>query len=353
MSYLRPNIAKMRAYVPGEQPKVASLIKLNTNENPYPPSHKVAAGLYAAIGDGHPLRLYPDPVCSGLRAKLAEIHGFLPEQIIVGNGSDELLTLALRAFVGEGQRVAYAMPSYSLYPVLCDIQGARKVELEMNPDFTLPAQLFRERAALKFVTSPNAPSGVAVPTAALDRLCAASDGVVLIDEAYIDFADDNALRLVDKHRNALVVRTMSKSFSLAGLRVGFAFGHRALIAGLMKVKDSYNVNRLSEAAALAVLNDPDYFRACIACVKATRDRLRAALIALGFSVFPSAANFLCARPPGRLTAKKLYETLRARKILVRWWNDPRVRSHVRISIGTDDETDKLLAAIREILAEAT
>jgi histidinol-phosphate aminotransferase len=172
--------------------------------------------------------------------------------------------------------------------------------------------------------------------------------VVLIDEAYIDFADDNALRLVKKHRNALVMRTMSKSFSLAGLRIGFAFGHRALIAGLMKVKDSYNMNRLSQAAALAVLNDPDYFRACIACVKATRDRLRSALIASGFSVFPSAANFLFAKPPGPLTAKELYEALRARKILVRWWNDPCVRSHVRISIGTDDETDKLLAAIREI-----
>ncbi|MCX7825324.1 MAG: aminotransferase class I/II-fold pyridoxal phosphate-dependent enzyme, partial [Verrucomicrobiae bacterium] len=165
-------------------------------------------------------------------------------------------------------------------------------------------------------------------------------------------ADTDGTRVAaDDSRNALVVRTMSKSFSLAGLRIGFAFGHRALIAGLMKVKDSYNVNRLSQAAALAVLNDPDYFRACIACVKATRDRLRAALIALGFSVFPSAANFLLARPPRPLTAKKLYETLRARQILVRWWNDPRVRNHVRISIGTDDETDKLLAAIREILAQ--
>ena len=352
MSYLRPNIAKVHAYVPGEQPKMAGLIKLNTNENPYPPSHKVAAAICAAVGDGRALRLYPDPVCSELRAKLAEIHGFQPDQVIVGNGSDELLTLALRAFVGEGQRVAYAMPSYSLYPILCDIQGARKVELKMNTDFKLPAQLFRERAALKLVTSPNAPSGVAVPTEALDRLCAASKGVVLIDEAYVDFADDDALRLVNKRHNALVVRTMSKSCSLAGLRIGFAFGHRVLIDGLMKVKDSYNVNRLSQAAALAVLGDPDYLRACIGCVKATRDRLRAALIALDFSVFPSAANFLCARPPGRLTAKKLYEELRERNILVRWWNDPRVRVHVRISIGTDDETEKLLAAIREILAKA-
>ena len=351
MSYLRPNIERMHAYVPGEQPKAAGLIKLNTNENPYPPSPKVAAALRKAIGDGAVLRLYPDPVAAALREKIAELYGFKPEQVLVANGSDEVLTLALRAFVGEGRRVTYAMPSYSLYPVLADIQGAKKLELEMNPDFTLPERLFRERAPLKMVTSPNAPSGVAVPTKTLDRLCAASRGVVLIDEAYVDFADDNALRLVKKHRNALVARTLSKSYSLAGMRVGFAIGHKALIEGLMKVKDSYNVNRLSQVAALAALGDRAHFEANVRRVKATRERLCDALRILGFDVLPSATNFLFAKPPAKMTAEKFYAALRARNILVRWWSDPRVSSRMRISIGTDAETDKLLAAVRDILAE--
>ncbi len=351
MSYLRPNIEQMHAYVPGEQPKAAGLIKLNTNENPYPPSSKVAAALRKAIGDGAVLRLYPDPVAAALREKIAELYGFKPEQVLVANGSDEVLTLALRAFVGEGQRVAYAMPSYSLYPVLADIQGAKRLELEMNADFTLPERLCREHAPLKIVTSPNAPSGVAVPTKTLDRLCTASQGVVLIDEAYVDFADDNALRLVKKHRNALVARTLSKSYSLAGMRVGFAVGHKALIEGLMKVKDSYNVNRLSQAAALAALGDRAHFEANVRRVKATRERLRVALRTLGFDVPPSATNFVFAKPPAKMTAKTFYEALRRRNILVRWWSDPRVSDRVRISIGTDGETDKLLAATHGILEE--
>jgi histidinol-phosphate aminotransferase len=353
MSYLRPNIERMHAYVPGEQPKVPGLIKLNTNENPYPPSPKVASALRDAIGNGAALRLYPDPVSSALQAKIAALYGFKPEQVLVANGSDEVLTLALRAFVGEGQRVACAMPSYSLYPVLADIQGAKKLELEMNADFTLPERLFRERAPLKLVTSPNAPSGVAVPTKTLDRLCAMSRGVVLIDEAYADFADDNALRLVKKHRNALVARTLSKSYSLAGMRVGFAIGHRALIEGLMKVKDSYNVNRLSQTAALAALGDRAHFQANVRRVKATRERLGGALRALGFDVLPSATNFLFAKPPATMTAKEFYEALRARNILVRWWSDPHVSGRVRISIGTDAETDTLLVATRGILAKTT
>ena len=221
----------------------------------------------------------------------------------------------------------------------------------MNPDFTLPERLFRERTPLKIVTSPNAPSGVAVPTKVLDRLCAASRGVVLIDEAYADFADDNALRLVKKHRNALVARTLSKSYSLAGMRVGFVIGHKALIDGLMKVKDSYNVNRLSQVAALAALGDRAHFQANVRRVKATRERLAGALRAMGFDVLPSATNFLFAKPPATITAKAYYTALRARNILVRWWSDPRVSDRVRISIGTDKEVDKLLAATRGILAE--
>lgn len=349
MSYLRPNIEKMIGYVPGEQPKVAGLIKLNTNENPYPPSPKVAASLRDALGDGQAMRLYPDPVASALREKIAAVYGVKVEQVIVANGSDEVLTMALRAFVGEGEKVAYAMPSYSLYPVLCDIQGAKKIEMEMNEDFTLPVRLFREQAALKLITSPNAPSGVPVPTKVLSQLCASSKGVVLIDEAYADFAEENAVGLVKKYQNVLVARTLSKSYSLAGLRVGFAVGHKALIAGLMKVKDSYNVNRLSQAAGIAALDDHEHFAANVARIKATRERLRGELLALGFGVLPSATNFLFARPPGKLKARKFYDELRARNILVRWWSEARVRDHVRITIGTDEEADKLLAATREIL----
>src|ERR1043166_2739527 len=262
MTYFRPNIEQMHGYVPGEQPKIPGLIKLNTNENPYPPSPRVLQAVREAANDS--LRLYPDPNWTALREKIGEVYGFDAEEIFVGNGSDETLALATRAFVGEGQKLGYFWPSYSLYPVLADIQGAQKVEFPLDDHFQIEAHapLLHSLADVKllFVTNPNAPSGVWIQRVELQRVIEAMNGAVLIDEAYVDFCQENCLDFVREYPNVIVARTMSKSYSLAGMRIGYAFGPRELIAGLMKVKDSYNVNRLSQVAALAALDDQEHFQ---------------------------------------------------------------------------------------------
>jgi len=256
---IRPLVHHLHAYVPGEQPKIKGLIKLNTNENPYPPSPKVLAAVKAAV-DGR-LRLYPNPTAEKLRAKLAKLHGFKSENIIIGNGSDEVLALAVRAFTEPSPKskaqspksvVQYFTPSYSLYPVLADTHGAAKNAVPLPPDFSLPsvAELKRGRrwnfnAALTFVTTPNAPSGRGYQTAELEKLCRAQNGVVVLDEAYVDFANENALKLALKFPHVLVARTFSKAYSLCFQRVGYFVGHAELIAALDKIRDSYNVNGLA------------------------------------------------------------------------------------------------------------
>jgi len=358
---IRPLVQKLHAYVPGEQPKIKGLIKLNTNENPYPPSPKVLAAIRAAVDDR--LRLYPNPTAQPLREKLAKLHRCAPGNIIVGNGSDELLALATRAFVephtgaGRSSRstVQYFTPSYSLYPVLAAIQGARANAVGLTPAFELPAlELLRRSkewdfdAALTFVTTPNAPTGTAFPTATLDALCRAQRGVVVLDEAYVDFAREHALKLALKHPHVLVARTFSKAYALCFQRVGYFVGHPALIAALDKVCDSYNVNGLGQVAALATLEDLPYYRAGFRRIQETRARLGEALRELGFLVRPSQANFILVRPPG-LPARVWLEKLRERKILVRWFSYPEVREYLRITIGTDAEADALLRAVRAIL----
>lgn len=367
-SLIRPLVERLHAYVPGEQPKVRGLIKLNTNENPYPPSPKVLAALRAAI-DGR-LRLYPNPTAEALRARLARLHRCRPEQIFVGNGSDEVLALAVRAFVepvaAEAPRdarprpaeaVQYFTPSYSLYPVLADIHGARRIEVPLAPDFGFPpldrprgdwGTTWNPEAALTFVTTPNAPSGRGYPTAALEELCRSVRGVVVLDEAYVDFAPEHALSLALRHPHVLVSRTFSKAYSLCAQRIGYCVGHPDLIAALHKIKDSYNVNGLGQVAALATLSDLPYYRANFRRVKATRERLRRELVGLGFEVLPSDTNFLLARPP-RFPAETWLQSLRQRKILIRWFSAPTLRDFLRISIGSDAETDVLLRAIRAIL----
>lgn len=377
MSYLRPNIETMHGYVPGEQPKVEGLIKLNTNENPYPPAPRVLEAIRAVAADS--LRLYPDPSCAALREKIGARYGVDPACVFVGNGSDEILSLATRAFVGEGQTLAYFEPSYSLYPVLADIQGAQKLELQLDENFQPEAHanlLHKVRdARLLFITQPNAPSGVWIPRVVIQRLAEEMNGVVFIDEAYVDFCSENCLDFaaaipnggtgvppVDKNQrtgetlvplypNVLVARTFSKSFSLAGMRVGWVVGARPLIEGLEKVKDSYNVNRISQAAAIAALDDWEYFEQTRRRVIATRERLKNALEQLGFFVYPSQTNFLLVRPP-RIAAQQYFQQLRDRKILVRWWDKPRVKDFVRISIGTDEQMDVLLKETKEILAKS-
>jgi len=360
-SFIRPIVRRLRAYVPGEQPKIRGLVKLNTNENPYPPSPKVLRAVKAAV-DAR-LRLYPNPTADPLRAKLAALHHCRPENIIVGNGSDELLALATRAFVEPQSAcppcppprsvVQYLTPSYSLYPVLADIAGARRHPVPLAADFALPDQAGLKaggwdfRAALTFITTPNAPSGRGYATADLDKLCRAQRGVVLLDEAYVDFAKENSLALALRHPHILVARTFSKAYSLCFQRVGYLVGHAELIAALQKIRDSYNVNGLGQIAALATLSDLPYYRSGFKRIIATRERLSEGLTKLGFAVLPSQTNFIFARPP-KSPAEAWLQKLRERKVLVRWFPFPETRDYLRITIGTEAEADALLRACRSV-----
>jgi histidinol-phosphate aminotransferase len=376
---IRPLVRKLHPYVYGEQPKIKRLVKLNTNENPYPPSPKVLKAVKAAM-DGR-LRLYPNPTAERLREKLAKLHRCKPENIIVGNGSDELLALATRCFVepvvGQASSlspsqqtqkletgkmpvlhcsiVQYFTPSYSLYPVLADIHGAVKNPVPLKPDFSLPSlaeliqgKVWRFDAALTFVTTPNAPSGRGYLTRPLDALCRAQRGVVVLDEAYVDFAKENAMRLALKYPHVLVARTFSKAYSLCFQRVGYYVGHPELIAALHKIRDSYNVNGLGQIAAEATLDDLPYYRANFRKIIATREWLSRELTKLGFRVWPSRTNFILARPP-RFPAKVWLQDLRAQKVLVRWFDRPEVKVFLRITIGTKAEAEALVKAVREIL----
>jgi histidinol-phosphate aminotransferase len=385
-SLIRPLIHALHAYVPGEQPKIRGIVKLNTNENPCPPSPKVLATVRAAV-DGR-LRLYPNPTARALREKLARLHRCKAENIFIGNGSDECLALAVRAFVEPVaadvrrrigattqdsassrrrlQTVQYFTPSYSLYPVLAEIHGAARNAVALKPDFGLPSVAELKRgaggppkggtpnrwdfnAALTFVTTPNAPSGRGYTTAELDALCKAQRGVTVLDEAYVDFAEENALPLALKYPHVLVARTFSKAYSLCFQRVGYFVGHPALIAALDKIRDSYNVNGLGQIAAVATLDDLPYYRANFRRVIGTREVLTCELAELGFTVLPSQTNFILARPP-KFPAKAWLQKLRDRRILVRWFNAPEVSEYLRITIGTDAEAAALVRAARKILA---
>ena len=354
MSRIRKHVERLHPYVPGEQPKVRGLIKLNTNENPYPPSPKVLAATQAAV-DGR-LRLYPNPTAQGLRVRLAKLHGVKPENVIVGNGSDELLALATRAFVEPGRDcVQYFTPSYSLYPVLTDIHNARRHEVPLPADFSLPTvqELRRDKrwdfkAALTFVTTPNAPSGSGYATADLDALCRAQKGVVILDEAYVDFAGENAMALATKYDHVLVSRTFSKAYSLCFQRIGYFVGPAKLIEALDKIRDSYNVNGLGQVAAEATLKQMPYYRANFRKIIELRERTTEQLAALGFQTLPSATNFILTKPP-RFAARTWLKRLRERKILVRWLTDARVKDFLRITIGGEREMATLLRAVKAIL----
>ncbi len=373
-SLIRPIVRGLHPYVPGEQPKVKGLIKLNTNENPYPPSPRVLAAVKAAVNGR--LRLYPDPTADRLRGKLARVHRCAPENIIVGNGCDELLAMAVRAFVEpvtadvdrrtarskpgvraltSAAKVQYFTPSYSLYPVLADIHGAAKNPVPLKPDFSLPrvVELQRDgvwnfKAALTFVTTPNAPSGRGYATVGLEALCRRQRGVVVLDETYVDFAEENALALALKYPHVVVARTFSKAYSLCFQRVGYFVGHAELIGALHKIRDSYNVNGLGQVAAEATVDDLPYYRANFRRIIATREQLSRALTRLGFCVFPSQTNFILVKPP-LFSAGEWLEKLRARKILVRWFSEPEVKDYLRISIGTPAEANALAQAARKVL----
>jgi histidinol-phosphate aminotransferase len=357
---IRPLVHELHAYVPGEQPKIRGLVKLNTNENPYPPSPKVLRAVKKAT-DGR-LRLYPNPTAQTLREKLARLHGCAPENILVGNGSDEVLALATRAFVEPKSKtknpksvIQYFTPSYSLYPVLADIHGAEKNAVKLNPDFSLPTveelrcgKQWNFTAALTLVTTPNAPSGRGYQTSELEKLCRAQKGVVILDEAYVDFANENAAELALRFPHVLVARTFSKAYSLCFQRVGYFVGNAELISALDKIRDSYNVNGLGQIAAEATLDDLKYYRANFKKIISTREWLARELTKMGFRVLPSQTNFILTKPPV-FPAKDWLQKLRDKKILVRWFSAPEVSEYLRVTIGTQMEAEALLAATRKIL----
>jgi len=352
MVRFRPNIEAMVPYVPGEQPAPGTkVIKLNTNENPYPPSPKVAAAIQAELaGGGERLRLYSDPKALALRQAAADVFGFPMEQILHGNGSDELLAMLCRAFVGEGQAIAYSYPTYVLYETLAHAQGARILAFDYDRDFNLPRQLFGCGAQLVFVASPNSPSGTTYSRAQLTELARSlRDGVLAVDEAYVPFADSDNLALAKELDNVVVLRTFSKSHSLAGMRLGLLYGSARIVSGLWKVKDSYNLDRLAIVAGAASLRDTAWTAANVKKVRATRERLSGALAALGLDVVPSQSNFIFARMKDAATAAGAYRFLKERGILIRYFPARLLDDGVRVSVGTDAEVDALLAALKEYL----
>jgi histidinol-phosphate aminotransferase len=349
MTHARANVAAMQGYVPGEQPQDRRYIKLNTNENPYPPSPAVVQALRSF--DPERLRLYPDPACTSLRTEAARQAGLESNWVICGNGSDDLLTIAVRTFVDQAGKLAFPLPTYSLYPSLAQIQGAAHIAIPLTEDFGLPADVVAqaEDSTLLFIARPNAPTGNAFPLADMHQLCREFKGIVWIDEAYAEFSDDNCLEFVRQYDNVVVSRTLSKSYSMAGVRLGIAYARPALIEEMMKVKDSYNVNMLTQHLGLAALEDRTYVEANAARVRQSRQKLTEKLEAFGFEVLPSQANFIFTTPP--IDAATYMQALRAEGILIRYFPGDRTGRYVRITIGTDAEMDALVTATEKILGQ--
>lgn len=347
MSYVRDNIDAMQGYTPGFQPKDPDFIKLNTNENPYPPSPHVLKAMEEACEKS--IRKYPPPLGDPFREKAGDVFGIDPDCIICGFGSDDILTITVRTFCGEGQTIAYPSPTYSLYPVLAQIQGARTETTEFPEDYSLPENLARIDAELTFLANPNAPSGTLIPPDRVETLANELNGVLAIDEAYVDFADDNCLELTKTCENIVVTRTMSKSYSLAGLRFGYAVAPRPLAEAMLKVKDSYNVSAPGVAGARAAIADQKWLGKNIARIRKTRARLTEKLRELGFFCWDSQSNFVLARVPEGQNGKELFEALFENKILVRYFDLPRIDDCLRITVGTDKEIDVLLKTLKAIL----
>jgi len=345
----RKAIEQMAPYTPGEQPRPGQrLIKLNTNENPYPPSPRVRAAIVKAAGPS--LRLYPPPRADELVNAAARLYGISREMILAGNGSDELLAMLFRAALARGNKVAYALPTYSLYDTLAAIQEARVAAVPLGPGFAQPlAALLAEGAALTIVCNPNSPCGSLASPVQLDDLARGLDGrLLVIDEAYVDFAECNALSLVKRYPNVIVLRSFSKSFSLAGMRVGLCFAKPPVIEQLLKVKDSYNLSRLAVSAGAAALADIGWMRRNVERIKRIRTSSEKRLRQMGFEVPPSQANFVLARIPGHDMAA-VAAGLRRRKILVRHFPRSVFHDSLRISIGTPTQMDALFKALEPLI----
>lgn len=347
-NYGREILKDVQGYTPGEQPREGGFVKLNTNENPYPPSPKVLEAIQAL--DMADLRKYPDPMATALRRACAKRYGVPDENwIVVGNGMDEILAMVLRAFVDPGDTVIAAYPTYTLYEVLCQLHGCSLKYAPLDEDFQLTPEFHGARGRLCFLTRPNAPTGVAYPREEVRRFCDNFDGIVVIDEAYVDFADDSCMDFPEQCDNVVVTRTFSKSYGLAGLRIGAAVARPELINEFVKIKDSYNLNTFSQAAGLAAIEDDGYMKSRTAQIRASRARLRDTLLAMGFTVPESSSNFLLARWNGTPSAAAIFDALRDHHVLVRYFPQPRLGDALRISIGTDSECDRLINALRDII----
>ena len=343
----RKNIARMKGYVPGEQPQEPGFIKLNTNENPYPPSPKVRKAILGETGDR--LRLYPDPDANALRKLAAQVYGFDLSNIIAGNGSDDLLAMITKAFIGEKCALACPTPTYTLYDTLVRIQGGKTVCTPYPRNYALPLKALAGKGApVTMIASPNSPSGTAIATDALAALADSVSGILVVDEAYADFANETALPLARERKNVIVLRTFSKSFSLAGMRIALGFAHPRIIEGLNKVKDSYNMNRLSIAAGEAALSDMPWMQRNAARILKTRETLSEALPSVGYTPFPSQGNFILARKTSGDSARPAYEALKRRRLLVRYFDAPRLADCLRITVGTDREIEELLYAMKKL-----
>ena len=347
-SYVRPEIAAMAGYMPGEQPQTGKFIKLNTNENPYPPSaHVIRAILEVAQSR---LNRYPDPLGNAFRQRAADVLGVPSECILCGNGSDDILTIVTRAFVGPGQRLRLPRPSYVLYKTLAELQGAVAEEVPFQSDWMTPPAFAcgAEDLKLVFLANPNSPSGTMVPPEAVLAIAEQLPCPLLVDEAYVDFADRNCLALVEKCERVLVSRTLSKSYALAGLRFGFLVAQPHVITQLVKVKDSYNCDALAIAGATAAIDDQAWLRETTAQIRASRDRLTAGLTRLGCTVVPSQANFVWCTHATQ-PARTLYERLKASRVLFRYMDYPGWGDGLRISVGTDEQIDACLALLQTLL----
>lgn len=346
-----PLVSRLSPYVPGEQPKIANLVKLNTNENPYGPSPKVLAAIRAEVGED--LRLYPDPDASALKRVLAAYHGVQPNQVFVGNGSDEVLAFVFQALFQHDAPILFPDVTYSFYPVYCRLYQIAFETIPLRDSFVLAAGDYTRPNGGIIFPNPNAPTGRALERAEIERLLQANpDSVVVVDEAYVDFGAESAIGLVDRYPNLLVTQTLSKSRSLAGLRVGFAVGHADLIEALIRVKDSFNsypLDRLAIAGAVAAYEDEPYFQQTRHAVIGSRTALIAQMDALGFETVPSAANFIFTRHPAH-DALNMAAGLRARGVIVRHFNKPGIDQYLRITIGTAEQNHALIAALSAVLA---
>ncbi|MHA6481431.1 histidinol-phosphate transaminase [Paenibacillus sp. strain BS8-2] len=345
-----PLAASLVPYVPGEQPKDKTYIKLNTNENPYPPSPSALRAMYDAVNDD--LRLYPDPACDELVRAAASYYGLVPEQTFVGNGSDEVLAFAFAAFFDPAKPLLFPDITYSFYKVYAKLYGLTPKLIALDDAFNIPMEQFEGEHGGIIMPNPNAPTAQLIPLSEIRSLLERNpDNVVIIDEAYIDFGGESAVSLVPQYNNLLVVQTLSKSRSLAGLRVGFAFGSEELIDGLNRIKNSFNsytMDRVALSGAVASLKDETYFRETTAKVVETRDRVMKQVLELGFRSTDSKANFLFIEHRS-IPASELFAELREQGVLVRYFNSPRIDNYLRVSIGTDEEMDAFIKALTVIV----